>query len=48
MRILAPLVGLALLTGCPGPQSTLPEQLWVTINQNEGSIKLTGVEPDPF
>ncbi len=44
--LIAPL--LAFLGACPGDHSALPSQLWVALNQTEGSIKLTDVEPEPF
>ncbi len=51
MRNVVALVAVAAgvaLSGCTPEESALPAQLWITVNQNEGRIKLTDVEPDPF
>jgi hypothetical protein len=48
MRCLVPLVGLFVLAGCPGPDGSLPAELWLTFNQNESGVRLTDQEPEPF
>ncbi len=47
MKRLAPLVGLALVAGCPSDPEN-PETLWLALDGSELKVKLIDHEPTPF